>query len=508
VTTSSEHRAGIDQALLAAIVESSDDGIISIDPKGIIRTWNKGAEELYGYTSAEMLGQSVMTLIPLDRRDEEPRILERVRRGEHIEHYETVRLRKDGSLVEISLTVSPMRNAEGQIAGASKIARDISRRKRNEELVRRQTERLATLNRISRTLSSDLDLERIVQTVTDEATKLAGAKFGAFFYNVAHRGGEAYLLYTLSGAPREAFERFGLPRATAVFEPTFRGTGIVRSDDIRADARYGKNAPHHGMPKGHLPVVSYLAVPVISRSGDVMGGLFFGHDQPGIFTQEAEDLVAGIAAHAALAIDNARLFATAQEEMKAKELLLQEFKHRIKNTLGTVEAIAMQTLRTAPTSERNAFRARLHALAGAHSLMTEQQWDRASVADVIRRALRPFPAEQLEIDGPEAYLDANRSLSLTLAMHELATNAVKYGALSDRAGKVEIAWDVSDNRLVLEWREKQGPAVPPPTRKGFGSLLIEQAIDGTAALTFAPDGVVCTIDMACERLPRTASDES
>jgi hypothetical protein len=109
-----------------------------------------------------------------------------------------VRRRKDGALVDISLTVSPVKNAEGEVVGASKIARDITRRKRDAE-------RVETLNCISRTLSSDLDLERIVQTVTDTATELAGAKFGAFFYNVAHRGEEAYLLYTLSGAPREAF---------------------------------------------------------------------------------------------------------------------------------------------------------------------------------------------------------------------------------------------------------------------------------------------------------------
>jgi hypothetical protein len=97
--------------------------------------------------------------------------------------------------------------------------------------------------------------------------------------------GERYLLYTLSGAPREAFARFGLPRNTAIFQPTFGGTGIVRCDDIRTDPRYGKSGPHFGMPKGHLPVVSYLAVPVISQSGEVHGGLFFGHDKPAAFSK-------------------------------------------------------------------------------------------------------------------------------------------------------------------------------------------------------------------------------
>src|SRR5205085_5080573 len=131
-----------------------------------------------------------------------------------------------------------------------------------------------------------LNLENIVQTVTDAATDLSGAKFGAFFYNVIDAQGERYTLYTLSGVPRSAFERFPLPRNTALFEPTFRGLGVIRSDDIRKDPRYGKTPPHHGMPQGHLPVVSYLAVPVVSRSGEVHGGLFFGHDRPGVFTDD------------------------------------------------------------------------------------------------------------------------------------------------------------------------------------------------------------------------------
>src|SRR5262249_49660780 len=138
----------------------------------------------------------------------------------------------------------------------------------NEQL-RQHSYRLEMLNRITKAISSKLNLEQIVQTVTDAATELSGAKFGAFFYNVIDAEGERYLLYTLSGAPRAAFEKLGLPRNTAIFEPTFRGTGIIRSDDIRADPRYGKSAPHYGMPKGHLPVVSYLAVPVISKSDEV-----------------------------------------------------------------------------------------------------------------------------------------------------------------------------------------------------------------------------------------------
>jgi two-component sensor histidine kinase len=113
----------------------------------------------------------------------------------------------------------------------------------------------------------------------------------------------------------------------------------------------------------------------------------------------------------------------------------------------------------------------------------------------VQRAIAPFPRERFQTDGPEAYLDANRSMMLTLALHELATNAAKYGALSQASGTVSITWDLGGQRVSLCWRETGGPLVAPPSRKGFGSVLIEQASDGTARLEFAPAGVVCLMDM-------------
>ncbi|WP_447602583.1 PAS domain S-box protein [Nitrospira sp. Nam80] len=185
-----------------------------------------------------------------------------------------------------------------------------------------------TLNDVARTLAGELDLQQLIQATTDAGTKLSGAKFGAFFYNVINRQGESYMLYALSGAPREAFEKFGLPRNTPVFEPTFRGTGVVRSDDITQDPRYGRMAPHHGQPEGHLPVRSYLAVPVVSRSGEVLGGLFFGHPEAGVFTEHAERMTLGIAAAAAVAIDNARLFNAAQNEVAERKQAEEALRHR------------------------------------------------------------------------------------------------------------------------------------------------------------------------------------
>jgi PAS domain S-box-containing protein len=308
---------------LASIVESSDDAIVSKDLNGVIVSWNRGAERLFGYVADEVIGKSVAILIPQDRMNEEPGILERIRRGERIEHYETVRRRKDGSLVEISLTVSPLIDSRGKIIGASKIARDITERKR----------------------------------------------------------------------------------------------------------------------------------------------------------------------------------AQAQQA-----LLLNEMKHRVKNTLATVQAIATQTLRSVSSDERGSFAARIHALASAHDLLTLERWNRASLREVVSEVLRPFQESHRErflIEGTEEiFLDASHSLTMAMALHELATNAVKYGALSNRSGRVSVTWNVINgrpsNRLKLRWKERGGPAITPPKRKGFGSRLIERAFGGeanAADFAFHAQGLTCTLEL-------------
>jgi GAF domain-containing protein len=247
-----------------------------------------------------------------------------LRTGEPLRDREVIIERpNDGSQVIALVNIEPLKDASGRVQGAINCFQDITTRKRAESALDTRAHRLSMLNRVARTLSSDMDLQQIVQAVTDRATELTGAKFGAFFYNVTETDGERYLLYTLSGAPRAAFDGFGLPRNTALFGPTFRGETVVRCDDVRKDRRYGLSPPHYGMPKGHLPVVSYLAVPVISRSGEVHGGLFFAHDKPGVFTAEAEELVTGIAAHAAVAIDNARLLQAAAKRADQQTALYQ-----------------------------------------------------------------------------------------------------------------------------------------------------------------------------------------
>ncbi|MFN7972398.1 MAG: ATP-binding protein [Acidobacteriota bacterium] len=198
---------------------------------------------------------------------------------------------------------------------------------------------LEVVNRVGRLLTAELDLEKLVQAVTDAATELSRAAFGAFFYNARDDRGGKYLLYILSGAPREAFAQFPMPRATELFGPTFTGAGPVRLPDVTKDPRYGKNAPYNGMPIGHLPVKSYLAIPVVSRSGEVLGGLFFGHPDAGIFTDREEKLVTGLAAQAAIAIDNARLFEEVGRQRAAAAA--EEQRHRFLSDASAVLATSL-----------------------------------------------------------------------------------------------------------------------------------------------------------------------
>jgi PAS domain S-box-containing protein len=296
---------------LASIVQSSDDAIISKDLRGTIVSWNHGAERLFGYSAEEAIGKPVTMLMPPDRVSEEETILERLRRGERIDHFETIRRRKDGSLVDISLTISPIHGSNGMVVGASKIARDITE-------VRR-----------------------------------------------------------------------------------------------------------------------------------------------------------------------------AQAQQK---LLLAEIMHRVKNTLATVQAIAGQTMRSAPAAEREAFTARLHALSKAHDALMSDKWDRAPLRGLIDAALGPFPSPRFDLEGPETWLNASKSLQMTLALHELATNAVKYGALSNETGRVRLTWELVDtNTLRLRWQESGGPPVLPPKHKGFGSILIEHTFE-ESCLEYAPQGFICTFE--------------
>ncbi|WP_419700044.1 PAS domain S-box protein [Mucilaginibacter sp. NFX135] len=340
-------------AKLTAIVESSDDAIISKTLEGIITSWNPAAEHLLGYTEKDVIGKHITMLIPEDRLEEEDLILERIRNNKKVEHYVTFRVTKAGLEIPVSISVSPIRDNTGRVIGAAKIIRNNAHQKETEARLLRYAENLEVLNALGKIISERMDVSEILQKVTDATTRLIGAAFGAFFYNDESEAGESYMLFALSGAPREAFERFGIPRNTAVFHPTFTGEAIVRADDITKDPRYGHNSPFFGMPEGHLQVVSYLAVPVISKSGTVIGGLFYGHPEAAKFTREHEQLVSGVATQAAIALDNTKLYEEIRKLNDKKEEFIGLASHELKTPVTSLSGYLQILNRTLPDTDRN-----------------------------------------------------------------------------------------------------------------------------------------------------------
>jgi two-component sensor histidine kinase len=191
-----------------------------------------------------------------------------------------------------------------------------------------------------------------------------------------------------------------------------------------------------------------------------------------------------------------------------QQLLIDELNHRVKNTLATVQSIAAHTLRAPSDREsRQAFDARLIALSRTHDLLSRRSWEGVSLRDLLLQEREPFLSVddvRFELEGPDVDLRPKAALALGLALHELATNAAKYGALSAPGGKVSVAWDVLDPSpelgvLRLTWAETGGPPVIKPERKGFGLMLVERGLGfelgGKIALGFDPGGVVCVMDI-------------
>ncbi len=374
----------------------------------------------------------------------------------------------------------PLYHADGTLREWVGNITDIHDRVRAEWGLIEETRTVESINRIGQVLAGDLDLQKLLQALTDAATEISDAQFGSFFYSTWNEEGEALMLYTLSGAPQEAFSRFPTPRKTAIFAPTFDGTGIVRLADVTQDPRFGKNAPYYGMPEGHLPVRSYLAVPVISRTGEVLGGLFFGHALPGVFTERHERILVGIAAQAAIAIDNARLYQQARdaeyaararaEELAAadrrKDDFLAMLAHELRNPLGAISNSIHVMSGTSP--DRPAFRRALEVAVRQINHQTRLVDDLLDVSRIARGKIR-LHLEQLDLaalarstaeDHRDALEAAGVSLLLELPGHPVWVNgdrvrlAQVIGNLLDNARKFTPAGGKVGMRLALTAKQE------------------------------------------------------
>ena len=377
-------------------------------------------------------------------------------------------------------------DSEGRVVRMLGVVQDITARKRSEQALVDETRVIETINRIGRLLAGELDRQKLLQALTDAATQISDAQFGSFFYNVTNEKGESYMLYTLSGAAPQAFAGFPMPRNTAIFAPTFKGEGIVRLDDVTQDPRYGKNPPHHGMPTGHLPVRSYLAVPVVSRTGSVLGGLFFGHGRPGIFTARHERILAGIAAQAAVALDNARLYEEAQtralaldEANRRKDQFLAMLAHELRNPLAAIRS-ALELLLSQLSASRP-----FEVVQRQTAVLTQMVDDlldvsritrgliqlkreRVDVAELVRHAvdvMRPLIESRrhtLTVRLPQnASAVSGDPVRLEQVLVNLLANAAKY---TEPGGRIAVEVDlvgpdvflrVSDNGIGIELEMQQ-----------------------------------------------------
>lgn len=387
----------------------------------------------------------------------------------------------DGRLIERRSTAQVV---EGQVVGRVWSYRDITHQRETEVALIKETRMLELLNSAERDLASLMDLRSAVQAVTEAGTQIIGAQLGAFFYNVTDDKGESLMLYSLSGAPRSAFERFGQPRATALFGPTFRGEPAILSDDVTNDPRYGHQGPHYGMPSGHPSVRSYLSVPVVSRSGEVLGGLFFGHPEPGMFTERSKRMIEGMAAQAAITIDNARLYEavtklnaqledrvhvrtqqlqTANDELEAFSYSVS---HDLRSPLNTINGFSQLLLKSdgEQLSEKGKhYLARIRASStkmGAliDGLLSLAKLSRSGLnrGDVDLTEMSCKLVDELRDSEPDRVVDINIQVGLringdpymvTVIMQNLIGNAWKYSSKTPHA-RIEIGSETTAEGLI------------------------------------------------------------
>ena len=431
--------------LFAAIVEGSDAAIIAKDLDGCVLTWNQAAQNAFGWTAAEMIGQPIRRIIPANRQAEEDEILATIRRGESVDRLETVRLHKDGSLIPIAVLVSPIRDASGTIIGASKIARDI-----RDEVQTRTALR-----------ESEARFELMADNITQLAW-IGDAEGSLYWYN---RRWFDYTGTTLEEMAGWGWERVHHPdhvdRVVAHVKQGF-GTGT----------EWEETFPLRGAD-GQYRWFLTRAVPLKDEAGKVV--CWFGTNTDVTELRDAEQRI---------------------------EVLMMEVNHRSKNLLSVVQSMARRTASTSedfiPRLER-----RIAALAANQDVLVQRNWSPVPLRELIDAQLLFLEQaqNQTQINGPDVVIQSNTAEALSMALHELATNADKYGAYSVPGGLVKITWDVggtgADAEFVLRWTESGGPPVPQNGEPGFGTRIIRDVpsgrLRGEVETEYAPQGFRFTL---------------
>jgi PAS domain S-box-containing protein len=460
------------QAILSAIVESSDDAIVSKNLQGIIKSWNAGAQKIFGYREEEVIGKHISILIPEELRTQEDDIIANIKAGRKVDHFQTIRMHKTGVRIPISLTVSPVKDNFGNIIGASKIARDISERVQAERTIQQTAERLEILNTIGASISKKLDVEVILQNVTDATAKITGATFGIFLYNKVSEKGESSVLATFSGIQEEVFEKFVMPSNATVFQSIFNSEKVIRIDDITKESRYTKNVLPVGKLEGELAFVSYLAVAVISSSDEIIGALFFGHPKPNFFNEEHEALVVSIASQASVALENSMLF----EEVKTLSAKKDEFialaSHELKTPLTTIKGYLQILNRTIKDQLSTTFIQKSITQAEKLNALVSDLFDISRIeGGKLHFDFEVFQLKDLLVDVIETFHHNITTHSIVLedqdqskdtgieadqqrveqVLINLISNAIKY---SPKANKVFVKLEASEEALTIKIRDE------------------------------------------------------